>query len=206
MSPSSPVPSPSSSPAGIVLAAGASRRMGTPKALLPTPSGLPLAAHQAARLRAAGCSPAAVVVGSAADAVRAALPPTIPAIENPRWTEGRATSLQAAAAAISDAAGWLFLPVDAVGIRLETLQALLAAARWNPGVPWRPLHRGHKGNLLWLPRTPAPPPAPPPPDARIDDWVAPLASSLDLDDPALLRNANTPSDYASLPPDAFALP
>ena len=187
MSPSSPVPSPSSSPAGIVLAAGASRRMGTPKALLPTPSGLPLAAHQAARLRAA-------------------LPPTIPAIENPRWTEGRATSLQAAAAAISDAAGWLFLPVDAVGIRLETLQALLAAARWNPGVPWRPLHRGHKGNLLWLPRTLAPALASLPPDARIDDWVAPLASSLDLDDPALLRNANTPSDYASLPPDAFALP
>ncbi|MBR4252738.1 MAG: NTP transferase domain-containing protein, partial [Kiritimatiellae bacterium] len=45
--------------------------MGTPKALLPTPSGLPLAAHQAARLRAAGCAPAAVVIGSAADAVRA---------------------------------------------------------------------------------------------------------------------------------------
>ncbi|MBR3583339.1 MAG: NTP transferase domain-containing protein [Kiritimatiellae bacterium] len=203
---SAPVPSPSFRPAGIVLAAGASRRMGTPKALLPTPSGLPLAAHQAARLRAAGCAPAAVVIGSAADAVRAALPPTIPAIENPRWAEGRATSLQAAAAACPDAAGWLFLPVDAIGIRLETLQTLLATARWNPGVPWRPLHRGQKGNLLWIPRLLAPALAALPPDARIDDWVAPLASSLDLDDPALLRNANTPADYAALPPDAFAAP
>ena len=152
---SPPVPSPSFRPAGIVLAAGASRRMGTPKALLPTPSGLPLAAHQAARLRAAG---------------------------------------------------WLFLPVDAIGIRLETLQTLLAAARWNPGVPWRPLHRGQKGNLLWIPHLLAPALAALPPDARIDDWVAPLASSLDLDDPALLRNANTPADYAALPPDAFAAP
>lgn len=200
---SAPVPSPSFRPAGIVLAAGASRRMGTPKALLPTPSGLPLAAHQAARLRAAGCA-AAVVIGSAADAVRAALPPTLPAIENPRWAEGRATSLQAAAAACPDAAGWLFLPVDAIGIRLETLQTLLAAARWNPDVPWRPLHRGQKGNLLWIPRLFAPALAALPPDARIDDWVAPLASSLDLDDPALLRNANTPADYAAIPPAAFA--
>lgn len=178
--------------------------MGSPKALLPTPSGLPLAAHQAARLRAAGCAPVAVVLGSSFPSIRAALPPDLPAIENPRWSQGRATSLQAAAAACPDAAGWLFLPVDAVGIRQETLQALLAAAAWNPDVPWRPLHLGKKGNLLWLPHTLAPALAALPPDARIDDWVAPRASSLDFDDPALLRNANTPSDYATLPPSAFA--
>ena len=177
--------------------------MGTPKALLPTPSGLPLAAHQASRLLTAGYHPAAVVLGSAADTIRPALPPTLPTVYNPRWSTGRATSLQAAAAAYPDATGWLFLPVDAVGIRLETLQALLAAAAWNPDVPWRPLHRGQKGNLLWLPRTLAPALAALPPDSRIDDWIAPLASSLDLDDPALLRNANTPADYSSIPPDAF---
>ena len=195
--------SPPFRPAGIVLAAGASRRMGTPKALLPTPSGLPLAAHQASRLRAAGCTPVAVVLGSDASSIRAALPPTLPTIENHRWSQGRATSLQAAVAALPDATGWLFLPVDAVGIRLETLQALLSAARWNPDVPWRPLHRGQKGNLLWLPRALAPALSSLPPDARIDDWIAPLATSLDLDDPSLLRNTNTPSDYASLPPSAF---
>lgn len=179
--------------------------MGTPKALLPTPTGLPLAAHQASRLLAAGCAPTAVVLGSDASTIRPSLPPTLPTIENPRWSTGRATTLQAAAAAYPDATGWLFLPVDAVGIRLETLQALLAAAAWNPDVPWRPLHRGQKGNLLWLPRTLAPALASLPPSARIDDWIAPLASTLDLDDPSLLRNTNTPSDYSSLPPSAFSL-
>ena len=164
----------------------------------------PLAAHQASRLHAAGCHPAAVVLGSAADTIRPALPPTLPTVYNPRWSQGRATSLQAAVAALPDATGWLFLPIDAVGICLETLQALLAAAAWNPDVPWRPLHRGQKGNLRWLPRPLATALAALPPDARIDDWIAPLASSLDLDDPALLRNANTPADYSSIPPDAFA--
>lgn len=192
------------STAGIVLAAGASRRMGSPKALLPTPSGLPLAAWQASRLHAAGCHPSAVVLGSSYSTIRAALPPPdLPTIHNPRWSQGRATSLQAAVAAFPDATGWLFLPIDAIGIRLETLQALLSAAAWNPTVPWRPLHRGQKGNLLWLPRTLAPALASLPPDARIDDWIAPLATSLDLDDPALLRNTNTPSDYAALSPSAF---
>ena len=156
--------SPAFRPAGIVLAAGASRRMGTPKALLPTPSGLPLAAHQAARLRTAGCAPAAVVIGSAADAVRAALPPTLPTIENPRWSQGRATSLQAAVSALPDATGWLFLPIDAIGIRLETLQALLAAATWSPDTCFRgrcrqirpvaTLLQRHASHRPWLTETP----------------------------------------------------
>jgi CTP:molybdopterin cytidylyltransferase MocA len=177
--------------------------MGSPKALLPTPSGCPLAAWQAERLRAAGCRPAAIVLGAEAEAIRRALPGDTATVENPRWAEGRATSLQAGAAAFPDAAGWLFMPVDAVGIRLETLQALLAAAAWNPDVPWRPCHRGEKGNLLWLPRSLGPELAALEPGARIDGWISGHAEILDCDDPALLRNVNTRDAYDALPPGAF---
>ena len=49
---------------GLVLAAGASSRMGRPKALLPTMDGRPLAVWQADRLRAAGCAEVLIVIGS----------------------------------------------------------------------------------------------------------------------------------------------
>ena len=81
--------------AGIVLAAGASQRMGFPKALLRGADGVPLAARQARLLRAGGCEPVVVVVGAEAARVRAALPEDVTVVENARWAEGRATSLQA---------------------------------------------------------------------------------------------------------------
>ena len=60
--------------AGIVLAAGASQRMGRPKALLPVAAGVPLAARQADVLRAGGCEPVAVVLGAEIARIRAGLP------------------------------------------------------------------------------------------------------------------------------------
>ena len=80
---------------GIVLAAGASRRMGSPKALLRGPDGIPLAARQAARLLAGGCEGVAVVLGAEIERIRPELPPGLATVENPRWAKGRASSLQA---------------------------------------------------------------------------------------------------------------
>lgn len=184
--------------AGIVLAAGASQRMGRPKALLCGPDGVPLAAQQAEVLRRGGCNWVAVVVGSEADRVRSGLPGGLATVENPRWAQGRATSLQTGAGAFPEADGVLFLPVDAVGVKPTTIRALLAAAETNPSHVWRPVHNGVTGHVLWVPRVWVAELQRLPEDARVDEWAKPLAQELDVDDPAILRNVNTPQDWEEL--------
>lgn len=183
---------------GIVLAAGESRRMGSPKALLRGADGVPLAARQAATLRAGGCDPVAVVLGSEIARIRSELPPDLATAENPRWAQGRASSLQAGIGAFPNADGYLFLPVDAAGVRIATVQATLAAAERDPAAIWRPTHRGEKGNLLWIPPAAAAELLGLPSDARIDEWARPRARIVAVDDPAILRNVNTPEEWAAL--------
>jgi molybdenum cofactor cytidylyltransferase len=83
--------------AGIVLAAGASRRLGRPKALLVLAGRTLLARAVAAQLEA-GLDPVVVVLGHAAEEVRAAagLPPDprLCVVVNPGWEEGMASSLR----------------------------------------------------------------------------------------------------------------
>ena len=95
------VPSPSGRGlAGLVLAAGAGRRMGTPKALLTAASGTPRTLLAARALHAAGCEETLVVLGAAAtEAGRllttAATPDDAVAIVVARaWEEGMGLSLR----------------------------------------------------------------------------------------------------------------
>ena len=182
--------------AGIVLAAGASRRMGTPKALLRGADGVALAALQAAALRAGGCASVAVVAGAGADEVRAGLPPGLAVVENARWEQGRATSLQAGIAAFPDAEGYLFLPVDAPGTGAGAVRALLAAAAGAPDRLWRPTCGGRRGHMRWVPRAAAAELLRLPADARVDEWALPLARETEVADEGMLRNVNTPEAWA----------
>jgi molybdenum cofactor cytidylyltransferase len=82
--------------AGIVLAAGLSRRMGRPKLLLPLGDGKPLVRLAVERVLAARLDSVVVVLGAEADAVAAALADLpVRTIVNPRHVEGQSTSLRA---------------------------------------------------------------------------------------------------------------
>ncbi|TCC05583.1 nucleotidyltransferase family protein [Kribbella soli] len=81
--------------AGLVLAAGAGRRMGTPKALIRDADGVTWVVRTARLLTEAGCSPVVVVVGASADQVRAALSDEpVEVVEASDWDEGMAASLR----------------------------------------------------------------------------------------------------------------
>ncbi len=176
---------PPSRPLSVILAAGGSTRMGSPKALLDL-RGRPLIARHIAALRCVG-GPIRVVLGGHADSIRAALPPDVMVVMNPRWAStGPATSL-ALALASSSADAAVVTPVDVPPAPPRVLDRLLThpppaviAARGAPGHPVLidvPATRGalaaglHLGQVL----TAAP---------RVEgDW------------PEALLNLNTPSAW-----------
>jgi CTP:molybdopterin cytidylyltransferase MocA/uncharacterized damage-inducible protein DinB len=96
------VPEAGVSVAGVLLAAGGSRRLGSPKQLLKT-NGVTLVERAARQLLDAGCAPVVVVVGAEAAAVRdaVALLPVI-CVENTAWERGMGTSIAEAVIHLND--------------------------------------------------------------------------------------------------------
>jgi molybdenum cofactor cytidylyltransferase len=113
----------------VVLAAGASRRLGRPKQLL-TRDGETLL-HRAARLAlASGAVRVLVVLGARHEAMRAALAGVDVTIAiNSDWEQGLASSLQAAARSLAEFDGpVLVLGCDQPALEASHLQALVAGA------------------------------------------------------------------------------
>ncbi|MFE3517603.1 NTP transferase domain-containing protein [Streptomyces sp. NPDC059166] len=118
--------------AGVLLAAGGGRRLGgRPKALLEH-RGRPLVEHAVRTLREGGCGPVHVVLGAAADDVRAAADLSGSEVTvNPGWEEGMGSSLRAGLASLggSGADAALVLLVDQPGIGAEAVARVRAAWR-----------------------------------------------------------------------------
>ncbi len=111
------------SPAAILLAAGASRRLGRCKQLLEL-EGEPMVRRAARLCLDAGFAPVVVVLGCAAAEVGAALEGLpVQAVENPDWTEGMASSLRRGVAALpGPVGGALVLACDQPALTVELLQ------------------------------------------------------------------------------------
>lgn len=118
--------------AGVLLAAGGGRRLGgRPKALLEH-RGRPLIEHAVRSLRNGGCGPLHVVLGAAAEEVRARADLSGCAVTvNPGWEEGMGSSLRLGLAALSatDADAALVLLVDQPGIGAEAVARVRLAYR-----------------------------------------------------------------------------
>lgn len=115
--------------AGLVLAAGAGRRYGMPKALVPYEGSLLV--ERAYQLVAAFCDPVFVVLGAAAGEItsRADLGLAV-VLVNPDWNTGMASSLRTGLAALNAAPEGFRGPdaVEAVLVHLVDLPGMTAAA------------------------------------------------------------------------------
>ncbi len=107
--------------AGVLLAAGGSRRLGSPKQLLKT-NGVTLVERAARQLLDAGCCPVLVVVGANAADVRDAVA-TLPVecVENWHWERGMGTSIALAVTQLH-------------AVRFASVQAVLIATCDMPAV------------------------------------------------------------------------
>lgn len=114
--------------AGLVLAAGEGRRLGTPKALVRVDGQL-LVERAVATLSDAGCSPVVVVLGAAATEVaRTADLGDAVVVVNDGWTSGMASSLCTGLTALADlhASAAVVLLVDQPQVGPELVRRLVA--------------------------------------------------------------------------------
>jgi molybdenum cofactor cytidylyltransferase len=127
--------------ASVVLAAGASRRMGTPKALLEFRGETFL--DRLIRITGAVCQPVIVVLGHQAAEIRSGLRNAAAEfVMNPEPERGQLSSLQTALAALPEhAEGFAFMPMDCPAVREDTLARLAEA-----------FHRRDPKTLLVIPR------------------------------------------------------
>ncbi|MGH3621567.1 MAG: nucleotidyltransferase family protein [Sciscionella sp.] len=138
----------SSNVAGLLLAAGAGRRFGLPKALVEL-NGEPFLLHALRTLTDGGCAPVRVVLGARVDEARTLLPDPDLAVYAPDWAEGMGASLRTGLAALAA----LTPAPDAVLVQLVDLPdvdarivARVAAQADGPDVVARATYHGRYGH------------------------------------------------------------
>lgn len=151
---------------GLLLAAGAGRRMGKPKALVAGADGAPWVVSSIKTLRSGGCDEIVVVVGAEAEAVRERLSgQDVIVVDATDWADGMSASLKAGLEAITglQAESALVHLVDLPDVGPEVVKRLLAESMddalaratydGRPGHPvlvgrehWRPIAAGLGGD------------------------------------------------------------
>jgi CTP:molybdopterin cytidylyltransferase MocA len=134
--------------AAAILAAGESRRMGKPKALLPY-RGKTFVEHLMTVAKHPRVGVVRVVLGAGAENIREQLGLSADsAILNPNWSEGQLSSIQAAVRGLSSQAteGLLLCPVDHPLISADVVTRLIRAFDAGPAAIVVPTYHGRRGH------------------------------------------------------------
>lgn len=183
---------PSSGIHGLIMAAGASRRMGRPKALLSL--GNQTFAERLIDGFSAVCDTVTIVTGAHHALIRARLDGTARLVHASDWYRGMRASLRVGLLAIPSGPV-LMTHVDRPSVHLDTIKLMASTPGNRPVIP---LYRGRVGHPV-----------------RIPDWLrkrlilndqTPLREvfkkagfiRLDVPDPGVIENINSQRDYDTL--------
>jgi CTP:molybdopterin cytidylyltransferase MocA len=146
---------------GVLLAAGAGRRAGGPKALRVDPDGTSWLLRSITVLRDGGCDAVVVVVGSEADRARDLLARSgfaadrdVTVVDAPDWQQGMGSSLRRGllAAQGDQVAAVLVHLVDLPDVTAEVVRRVLGKAPRSPAVLTRATYGGRPGHPVLIGR------------------------------------------------------
>lgn len=139
---------------GLLLAAGAGSRMGTPKALVADPDGTPWLVRSVTVLLDGGCEAVTVVLGAGADEAAALLPagPVVSVVAED-WAEGMSASLRTGLSAVAGSAAdaVVITLVDLPDVGAEVVRRVVAAGS-GPTTLARATYDGSPGHPVVMGR------------------------------------------------------
>lgn len=182
--------------AAIILAAGESRRMGRPKALLPFRDGTFLTVL--AETLGHDCSPVYAVFGFDAERLMAHAPASVIAVENPDYQQGMLTSLQAGLRAMPVLPERvLFTLVDHPALDSRTVRELLR----SDAELAIPRYRGKRGHPVIMRRAIAREVMAEPVTSKLNhvmDRHCAEIHYIDVDDPGVCEDIDDPRLYQDM--------
>jgi len=187
---------------GLILAAGESRRMGSPKALLEFQGEAFL--DRLISLFRQRCAPVIAVLGAQREIVRAGLRRMDEAflVANPDYRLGQLSSMQCGLRAVPPTAtGVLFTLVDHPAVTPATIARLLDAPD-DSGEPLRiPRYGGRRGHPIWISQSLIPEFLALPAECSAKDVIARYAGAIhyvDVDDRGVVTDIDDPAAYQQL--------
>ena len=188
----------------ILTAAGESSRMGSPKPLLPWPSGrgddTTLVEYQVSQLRCAGIDEIIVVLGHSADEIEPLVSRAgVKSVLNPDYLRGKTTSIRAGLARIDAGAETVLLLAVDQPRPASIISRVLQAHTLSGAAVTSPLHLGRGGHPIAF-------------DSRLLPELGEITEEgqgirevigrhlsrvhrVEIEDPAVRLDLNTPEDY-----------
>ena len=188
--------------AGLILAGGASRRMGTPKALLKFQNETFL--DRMIRLFSSVASPVIVVLGHQSGQIRSGIERSSQATfaVNPDPVRGMLSSMQCGLQVLpAETEALMFTPVDHPNLQAGTLEKLAAHFQAQRAPVIVPTYEGLHGHPVCIARALANELLALPPTAMASDVIHKYVSQtsyIEVDDPAVTTDVDDPEAYAGL--------